>query len=82
MQLTAAEIIASPEFAARVAQLVEQTGRTPEDVSADARRCLEEMVATIEPRSTRRGTASGRGSPGRTPWMRRLIDSVRSASSA
>ncbi|MGA0979276.1 MAG: 1-acyl-sn-glycerol-3-phosphate acyltransferase [Candidatus Nanopelagicales bacterium] len=52
MQLTAAEIIASPEFAARVAQLVEQTGRTPEDVSADARRCLEEMVATIEPRST------------------------------
>jgi glycerol-3-phosphate O-acyltransferase len=52
MQLTVEDVVASPQFAARVALLSEETGRTPEDVSADARRCLEEMVATIEPRST------------------------------
>ena len=52
MQLTAADIAASPEFAARVAALSEQTGRTPEDIAADARRCLDEMVATVEPKSS------------------------------
>lgn len=53
MQLTVDDIVASPQFAARVAALSEETGRTPEDVAADARRCLDEMVATVEPRSTR-----------------------------
>jgi len=52
MSLTAAEIIASPEFAERVAALSQQTGRTPEDIAADARRCLDEMVATVEPKSS------------------------------
>ncbi len=52
MSLTASQIAASPEFAARVASLVEITGRTPKDVEADARHCLEEMVATVEPKST------------------------------
>ena len=52
MQLTVDDIVASPEFAARVVMLSEETGRTPKDVEADARRCLEEMVATVEPKST------------------------------
>ena len=52
MQLSVDDIVASPEFAARVTALSEQTGRTPQDVAADARRCLDEMVATVEPRST------------------------------
>ena len=52
MQLTVDDLVASPEFAARVLALSEETGRTPTDVEADGRRCLEEMVATVEPRST------------------------------
>ena len=52
MQLTVDDIVASPEFAARVVVLSAETGRTQKDVEVDARRCLEEMVATIEPRST------------------------------
>lgn len=52
MQLTVDDIVATPEFAARVAALSEETGRTARDVESDARRCLEEMVATVEPKST------------------------------
>jgi len=36
-----------------VTALAESTGRTPADVEADARGCLKELVATIEPRSTK-----------------------------
>lgn len=53
MNLSVEEIVASPEFAARVTALSAATGRTAGDVEADARGCLDEMVATIEPRSTR-----------------------------
>ena len=52
MQLSVDDIVASPEFSARVAALSEETGRTLQDIAADARHCLDEMVATIEPRST------------------------------
>ena len=52
MQLTVDDIVATPEFAARVSALSEETGRGPRDVETDARHCLEEMVATVEPRST------------------------------
>ena len=52
MQLTVDDIVATPEFTARVSVLSEETGRSLEDISADARHCLEEMVATVEPRST------------------------------
>jgi glycerol-3-phosphate O-acyltransferase len=52
MQLTVHDIVASPEFAARVVALSAETGRSQKDVEIDARRCLEEMVATVEPRST------------------------------
>ncbi|MEK9737817.1 MAG: hypothetical protein VW239_10895, partial [Candidatus Nanopelagicales bacterium] len=53
MNLTVDDIVASPEFAARVATLAESTGRTPADIEADATGCLKELVATIEPRSTK-----------------------------
>ena len=52
MGLSIASITSSPEFAARVQSLSAETGRTPQDVASDARGCLEEMMATIEPRAT------------------------------
>ncbi|MBU6311950.1 MAG: 1-acyl-sn-glycerol-3-phosphate acyltransferase, partial [Actinomycetales bacterium] len=52
MPVSLETITSSPEFAARVESLSAETGRTPQDVSADARKCLDEMLATIEPRAT------------------------------
>lgn len=52
MPVSLETITSSPEFAARVESLSAETGRTPEDVRSDARGCLQEMLATIEPRST------------------------------
>ena len=52
MGVSVDSIIASPEFAVTVRELSQRTGRTPEDVALDARHCLEEMVADVEPRAT------------------------------
>ena len=52
MRLSVADITSSPEFAERVAELSAQTGRSPRDIEADAKDCLGEMMATVEPRAT------------------------------
>ena len=52
MGISVDSIIASPAFARTVAELSERTGRTAEDVALEARRCLEEMVSSVEPRAT------------------------------
>lgn len=52
MEVNLESITSSPQFAARVLALSATTGRTPEDITADARECLQEMLASVEPRST------------------------------
>ncbi|MEZ5115857.1 MAG: 1-acyl-sn-glycerol-3-phosphate acyltransferase [Candidatus Nanopelagicales bacterium] len=45
-------IMASPRFAETVADLADKTGRTPDDIRADAERCLDEMAAQIDDAAT------------------------------
>lgn len=52
MRLSVADIKSSPEFAECVAELSVQTGRSQRDIEADAKDCLGEMMATVEPRAT------------------------------
>jgi len=47
-----AAVMADPRFAAQVARLCAETGRTEADVRADARECLDEMTSQLSPRAT------------------------------
>jgi glycerol-3-phosphate O-acyltransferase len=47
-------------FATRVAEIAAASGRTVADVSADGRRCLAEMTATVGPRASRVWSRFGR----------------------
>lgn len=53
-------LMASEQFATAVEELVALTGRSEADVRADARACLEEMVAQVGPQASRAWDRMGR----------------------
>ncbi len=53
-------ILGSAEFRRTLDDLVERTGRTPEDLRRDARGCLDEMVAEVGPQATQAWDRMGR----------------------
>ena len=60
-------ILGSAEFRRTLDDLVERTGRTPEDLRRDARGCLDEMVAEVGPQATQAWDRMGR-------WLTRSYD--------
>ena len=62
-----ASVMADPLFEARVALLADETGRSPDDIRADARRCLNEMTSQVSPRASAVWERFGR-------WLSRSYD--------
>lgn len=60
MSVTVETITSSSRFAARVALLAAETGRTRADIEADAIVCLTEMIATMQTQPTRVWDAFGK----------------------
>ena len=54
-------MIGSQQFAEVVAELVEKTGRSADDVRGDAEACLDELASTIDPQATQPGTGWAAG---------------------
>ena len=63
-------MIGSQQFAEVVAELVEKTGRSADDVRGDAETCLDELASQIDPQATRAWDRMGR-------WLTRsyVVDS-------
>jgi glycerol-3-phosphate O-acyltransferase len=59
-ELTVAEICATQRFSERVRALAAETGQSTEQIQEQARGCLTEMVATVQPRASEVWDSFGR----------------------